>query len=240
MAKVQEKAIHMDFEKGLITAFHSSFPGVDISGCEFHWKSCLRKRIAAEGLMVFYNTNIQMQQLVRLIWALVYVPSDYIILAWETVILGKVKDVINNMEEDYNHELEAFIKYVDSTWIGERNARTQQRKKPSYPHEQWNKFKEVVTGEAKTNNVVEGFNNGFASSLPARATDWIIIDRFKMEESLAKTTLHQAAVGNNGADTTKSRSLNKKDRDLQLASLVKNFHNLTLEVYMESLLPFFE
>jgi hypothetical protein len=47
-----------------------------------------------------------------------------------------------------------------------------------------------------------------------------------MEESLAKTTLHQAAVGNNGADKTKSRSLNKKDRDLQLASLVKNFHNL--------------
>ncbi len=28
--------------------------------------------------------------------------------------------------------------------------------------------------------------------------------------------------------------------DLQLVSLVKNFHNLTLEVYMESLLPFFE
>jgi hypothetical protein len=62
--------------------------------------------------MVFYNSNIRMQQLVRLIWALVYVPSDYIILAWETFILGKVKDVINNMEEDYNHELESFIKYV--------------------------------------------------------------------------------------------------------------------------------
>jgi hypothetical protein len=61
-----------------------------------------------------------------------------------------VKDIFSNME-DFNHELESFIKYVDSTWIGERNSRTQQRKKPSssYPHEQWNKFKEVVTGEAK-------------------------------------------------------------------------------------------
>jgi hypothetical protein len=88
---------------------------VDISGCKFHWKSCLLKRIATEGLMVFYSSNIRMQQLVRLIWALVYVPSNYIILAWETIILGKVKDVINNMEEDYNHELESFIKYVDST-----------------------------------------------------------------------------------------------------------------------------
>jgi hypothetical protein len=90
----------------------------------------------------------------------------------------------------------------------------------------------VVKVEAKTNNIVEGFNNGFASSLPARAADWIIIDRFKIKESLAKTILHQAAVGLNRAYETKSRSLNKKDRDLQLACLVKNFHNLTLEVYM--------
>jgi hypothetical protein len=77
---------------------------------------------------------------------------------------------------------------VNSTWIGERNSRTQQRKKPSYSHKQWNKFKEVVTEEAKTNNIVEGFINGFASSLPARASDWTIIDCFKMEESLAKNT----------------------------------------------------
>jgi hypothetical protein len=102
-----------------------------------------------------------------------------------------------------------------------------------------NKFKEVVTEEAKTNNIVEGFINGFASSLPARASDWTI-DCFKMEESLAKTTLHKVAVGNNWADQMKSRRLNKKEHDLQLAYLVKNFHNPTLEMHMESLLPFFD
>jgi hypothetical protein len=32
--------IHMDFKKGLISAFSSTFPGVKISGCEFHWKNC--------------------------------------------------------------------------------------------------------------------------------------------------------------------------------------------------------
>jgi hypothetical protein len=47
-------------------------------------------------------------------------------------------------------------------------------------------------------------------------------------------------MGNNWADQTKSRRLNKKEHDLQLAYLVKNFHNPTLEMYMESLLPFFD
>jgi hypothetical protein len=29
-------------EKGLISAFKTSFPGVSLAGCDFHWKSCLR------------------------------------------------------------------------------------------------------------------------------------------------------------------------------------------------------
>jgi hypothetical protein len=59
-------SIHMDFENGLMASFSSSVPGVT-SGCEFHWKSCLRKRIIADGLMVFYNSNIKIQQLVHFI-----------------------------------------------------------------------------------------------------------------------------------------------------------------------------
>jgi hypothetical protein len=68
-------------------------------------------------------------------------------------------------------------------------------------------------GESRTNNVTEGYNNSVSISLPARATEWTLIERFKVEESMAKTTLHQAAVGNKGPDVNKSRSLNKLDRE---------------------------
>jgi hypothetical protein len=56
---------------------------------------------------------------------------------------------------------------------------------------------------------------------------------------LAKTTLHQAAVGNNGPDWKKSRHLNKVDRDQQLSNLVNDFYSLNLTTFMESLLPFY-
>jgi hypothetical protein len=61
-----------------------------------------------------------------------------------------------------------------------------------------------------------------------------------MEESLRKTSVHQAAVGNNSPDQTISRSLNKQDKDQRLWTMVNNFNNLTLETYIESLMPFFE
>jgi hypothetical protein len=114
------------------------------------------------------------------------------------------------------------------------------RKKPAYPQEQWSKYEDLFGGESRTNNIMDGYNNGFSISLPARATEWTLIERFKVEESLAKTTLHQAAVGNNGPDMKNSKNLNMLDREQKLKNLVNNFHNLSLDTFMESLIPYCE
>jgi hypothetical protein len=42
LPEVKVKNIMMDYEKGLILAFKTSFPGVSLAGCDFYWKSCLR------------------------------------------------------------------------------------------------------------------------------------------------------------------------------------------------------
>jgi hypothetical protein len=81
--------------------------------------------------MMVYNNSIKMKQLVRYIWSLAYLPNTEIIRAWESILV-KVKDVLydmeenifNNTDENFSKELESFIKYMDSTWIGERNPRT--------------------------------------------------------------------------------------------------------------------
>ncbi len=78
---VKVKSIMMDYEKGLITAFKTAFPSVAMVGCEFHWKNCLRKRIATDSLMVLYNNDFKLQQFIRSIWALAFVPLDMVITA---------------------------------------------------------------------------------------------------------------------------------------------------------------
>jgi hypothetical protein len=51
MPKVEMESIMMDYERGLLDAFSESFPAAAIVGCKFHWKLCLWKRIASDGLM---------------------------------------------------------------------------------------------------------------------------------------------------------------------------------------------
>jgi hypothetical protein len=76
--------------------------------------------------------------------------------------------------------------------------------------------------------------------VPSNASDWAIIDRFRVEEAMAKQTLFQAAVGNLGPDVNKSRSLNRKSREEQLKQLVANFSKMKLKAYVEALITFFD
>jgi hypothetical protein len=52
-------------------------------------------------------------------------------------------------------------------------------------------FKATLSGDQKTNNLCEGFNRGFKLSVPANASDWAIMDRFKAKEAMAKQSIFQ-------------------------------------------------
>jgi hypothetical protein len=47
-----------------------------------------------------------MQQLVRFIWALAYLPRSEVVRAWESAILVKVKDVLYDMKENISNNTE--------------------------------------------------------------------------------------------------------------------------------------
>jgi hypothetical protein len=190
--------------------------------------------------MVLYNNDFKLQQLIRSIWALAFVPLDMVITVWVTIIQEKVHVGCLDWEEDYSPEMASFVKYVDSTWIGELNHRIKLRKRPSYLHEMWNKFEATLNGNHKTNNLVEGFNNGFKLSLPPKASDWMVINRFRTEESLSKLSLQKAARGNTGTDQRRSRVRQRQDRKDQLRTLVSNFNSMSVSSYLDSLVTFFD
>jgi hypothetical protein len=60
--------IMMDYEWGLIDAFKTTFEDIQFAGCGFHWKSCIRKRITADGLLL-HNNDLQFSMLKSYIWA---------------------------------------------------------------------------------------------------------------------------------------------------------------------------
>ncbi len=97
-----------------------------------------------------------------------------------------------------------------------------------------------MDGDHRANNIVEGFNHGFSLSLPARATEWSIIERFKAEETMAKVALHQGAMGNTSQSHNTSMNLKRQDREDKLRSVVSNFNSMSVQSYMESICSFFD
>jgi hypothetical protein len=127
-----------------------------------------------DGLMEFYNHDVSFQKIIRHIWTLAYVPLDQVIPVSETIIQDQVMLGCLQWEEESGPQLASFFKYVDVTRIGELNPCTKIRKNPAYSHDLWNKFKAVMDGDHRTNNIMEGFNHGFSLSLPAGATEWSV------------------------------------------------------------------
>jgi hypothetical protein len=66
------------------------------------------------------------------------------------------------------------------------------------------------------------------------------MDRFQSKEMMAKASLHQTAIGNLGPDTNRSRVLSRRDKAEQLRSLVASFSNMSLHVYLDAAIFFFE
>jgi hypothetical protein len=152
--------------------------------------------------MELFNHDVSFQKIIKHIWALAYVPLDQVIPVWETIIQDQVRMGCLQWEEDFGPQLASFFKYVDTTWIGELNLRTKIRKNLAYSHDLWNKFKAVLDGDHRTNDMVEGFNHGFSLLLPSCAMEWSVIERFKVEEAIAEVAYTRQPWGTLARTTT--------------------------------------
>ena len=114
------------------------------------------------------------------------------------------------------------------------------RKRPAYPIAMWNKHAATKQGEHKTNNLCEGYNRAFSISVPDNAAVWAIVDLFKAEEATAKQSIIRAARGEVSPEAGKSRSLARIATEEQLLALVNNYHNISLSMFMESMIYFFD
>jgi len=157
---------------------------------------------------------------------------------WETIIKQKLLAGLVDWEEDYREEIAAFIRYLDRQFIGELNVRTQIRKRPLIPHQQWNMFEAVKSGTARTNNAMEGYNHAFSLSLPKKATVWYLIDRFIAEESLMKKTVLELATGG-ASHEFNTRTIAQQMHEEELRALVNNLDKMSISLYVEAMVGLF-
>ena len=78
-------SVLMDFEAAAWKAFRNVFPGINIRGCGFHLIQAIWRRIQHEKLAVAYFKKASVHRFFRRLFALVYLPAEYIAPIFDTV-----------------------------------------------------------------------------------------------------------------------------------------------------------
>ena len=125
-------------------ALHKVWPGSTIRGCYFHYKQCLWRKLQAYELTSEYKVvNSPIRRSFKQIGALPFICP------------GSVEHVWSLLKPNIPSDMAEFVDYFERTWIGTSST------SPLFDHWLWNHYDTVLAGLPRSNNIVEGWHNGF-------------------------------------------------------------------------------
>lgn len=171
-----------DFEQAAMNSFKNVF-GAQLHGCHFHFGQCVWCKVQENGCAAQYHTDKNFSMHIRMLVALAYVP-----LADK----GRVYNKLVKLESF--PEVDPLLGYFEETFIGRQKRKV--RSIPLFAPEIWDCYQGVLDDAPRTNNVVEGWHNAFASSVRiAHPTLPKLIDKLQKEQSGNELTLERRLGG---------------------------------------------
>ena len=243
--------ISVDFEAASIKVVRSKFPGVKMSGCVFHQRQAIMRKIKDLGLAAFYYHVADLQELIHMIYALAYVPLEKVVSYYEEVILQSLEEKTAVEEEDaeeddeanpwveYRRELDDLVAYLDYTWIGRRAARTGTRGPPLIVHKIWNQHdsfmsKEKMDSSCSTNNCLERYNRTMKSLVGNHPNVWAFIQSLIGQEGDTRRVFINNVSGMD-IDENSGRTQHSKDNRERIQSVVLRHGDLTPTLYLQTI-----
>ena len=74
------ESFRIDFEKGMKKAVKNVFPGVQVSGCFFHFKKAIWTNVQNLGLTSHFNQDVNFQLWLNMIYGLAYLPVSEVFI----------------------------------------------------------------------------------------------------------------------------------------------------------------
>ena len=214
------KALHVDFEKGMMSELQAFFPSAGILGCNFHYNQCiwrhiqedraLRDRYLSDG-----NFNLEM----RMFSALAFVPVSDVRASYDALISSA-------FVQDNTAILSTFLRYFETTWIG----------RPFNPAmfdlECWNAYSATRANQARTNNQTEGWHSAFSNRVNATHPSFFtLMTHIKKEQGLVDyTVVNHEAQG--ASDTSR---LVYRDRQKRLFNITARYAETPCLSYLRSI-----
>lgn len=164
----------VDFEKAALTAFRTAFPSATVTGCYFHLTQSVIRKVNEIGMKVEYENNEALQECVRCLPALAFVP------------VCDVQDAFDILAESMvQHErMDELLSFFEYTYVRGRcpRGREQAPRPAMFPLELWNQNESALNGIARTRNIVEGWHHGLQSLLHCHhPTMWTFLTGIKQD-----------------------------------------------------------
>jgi hypothetical protein len=130
-------------------------------------------------------------------------------------------------------EAAELLDYFDSAYISDRLRQHNpaqnhavrlvlRRSPPMFPPAIWNVHDATVNGDARINNMCEGWNNKFFNRVGhAHPSIWRVIEWCQKEKATVRTIIQQNAVGNPPVKRTQQRHVQLQER-LRLQNLCRD------------------
>ena len=139
------RSVMMDFEQASIISFQRTFPNAALSGCYFHLRQSLHRKLQALGHQNDYQTDPLFAHNIHKIAALAFVtPSS-------------VLDVFESLCDDLGERYDNILDYFQDTYIGKLRA-NRVRRKPLFDINFWSMHSRTTQSSMRTNNSAEAYH----------------------------------------------------------------------------------
>ena len=197
-----------DFEGPAYRSAERAINGLVAQGCYFHLGQSVDRNVAALGLRRKYAEAPNFRVRAKQLPALAFLPPD------------RVADAFEDLKGTFTPDEAGAPDYFERTYIGRRVGNV--RRAPLFPVAMWNVHSRRDDGSQRTNNAIEGFHSGFASSV-VRAHHPPVFEFLKCLKAQHGVTKLDMAKAISGEVKLPSRA--QRVRDSRIATVVSNYIN---------------
>ena len=216
---VSPQQIITDFEQTVFRAIRAVMhenEHLNLHGCFYHLTQSTWKKVQNLGLSVLYQENEEIRHFCGMLDGLSFLP------------LEQVPQGMAYLREIAPPELEPLVDYFDENYVsGRLRPRQQQagiilnvrRLPPLFPPVIWNNRQITMEGGDRTNNICEGWNNGYMQLVGhTHPSFWKSIESIRKDEALNRISIINDQRGNPPSKKLRQTNVNLQQRLHRLCS----------------------
>ena len=231
--EIKIKRAVLDFELGVVRALRSTWPyTLDITFCHFHLCQSLFRKLQKVGLQSEFCKNKDLRDQFTLLTCIAFLPPGKMEQGFE-IVYGLLSD-----------EMKAVGDHLDFNYLRGKPIRQGRggviRKQPLFKKEDWSCFNEIRSGESKTNNCLEAYNNRLRNLFPTHGSIFTFMDRLLEENRANEGKIANAMAGKKSAPNSSSvhmaKCLQEIAIDLENRSLLEFLEGCAMNISISKLL----